>query len=194
VKIAISVLLLAPAMAACAVPVHALNPKPNVDLDRSDRSLGLQLDPAVHDQFVVHAEDGYKPMTVEHWHETLMNGFANGYGEAFTLAKGPSQGLVLEIAEAEPEMTRAAVNADSSAAATAVQIHFKARLRSANAVVCRSHGTVSSKKAVGMAWEIPNAVSSAIETMYEAIARDCFTGERGAASQQAAPGAGEASE
>ncbi len=109
----------------------------------------------------------------------MENGFNNAFDE-FNIAKSKKDArLTVYIKKADPvhEVTKAAVNqyGDMISAAVIVQITYQARLLDRNGnVLRRSSNTVTSKRASMRANEIPSLVGSAIESMYEVIAKDFF--------------------
>ena len=180
-SIALALFALAVPAAGCSMSVPLLNPKPNIDLDKSSQSMRLDLGTQVSDAFEIPPQNGIRDVKVEHWHQTLVNGFVNGYGDAFALTTQSGAGLSLEITEAQPELTPAAVSGYYGVVAAQAQVRYKARVLQAKGVVCRSNGTVISKTAVNDPSQVKDAVRSAVESMYEVIAKECFEGHGTAA-------------
>jgi hypothetical protein len=159
----------------CAPHVNVGNPRPNVDLPRSETSLALELDAAIPDTFKATSGGSSAPSTpVKEWRTTLERGFQNSFGPAFKTDGGKD--LVLHLVEVVLEVAPTTeVDAAGSAVGSEAQIRYKARLVDAQGnVVRRSVGTVSSKRPVARSVDATRVAESAVESMYEKIAEDLF--------------------
>jgi hypothetical protein len=173
--------------AGCVMSVPMLNPKPNVDLEKRSASMHIEFAPAVEDKFKIPPQNGMGAIEVTDWHQSLKNGLINGFGEAYTVMNGAPTQLTLEMSEATPELTPAAVSGYYGVVAANAQVRYKARVVANSQVVCRSNGTVISKTAVNNAQQVKDAVRSAVESMYEVISKECFEHPAAAATTASAP-------
>jgi hypothetical protein len=159
--------------AACATPkVEAGNPRPNVDLPRSARTLRLQLEPEVRDAFSTELSGVAIP--VSGWRSTLETGFRNAFSGAFTLSAKPADLTVL-VAEAELSFNATSFARNGRPISAEAQVRYKARLLDPQGgVVRRSAATVASKKSASAPDEATPVAAGAVESMYENIARELF--------------------
>ncbi|NTX07446.1 hypothetical protein [Myxococcus sp. CA040A] len=157
-------------VSGCTVYVKRGAPRPNIDLAEQQATLGLVLESAVRDHFVVSNEAASK-LDVDQWRGTLEDGFRVGFGSAFRLDATPAD-LKLQVLEAELSF---AVT-DASVAAVQAQIRYKARLVDAQGqVLKRSSGTVMSKRSAGLHRAATVLAANAVESLYEQISADFFT-------------------
>jgi hypothetical protein len=124
---------------------------------------------------------------VTEWRQSLTNGFINGFGEAYQVLNGAPTALTLEFSDAIPELTPAAVSGYYGVVAANAQVRYKARVLANSQILCRSNGTVISKTAVNNAQQVKDAVRSAVESMYEVIAKECFEHPAASAATAATP-------
>jgi len=156
------------------VKVKETNPRPNISIDSSDTntSLSLSIDDAIKDSFEVSVSKAQvglvssdTKMTVEGWRKSLEAGFQNGFKGFFKIEKSGSD-LIINI-----------TRADLSYPPT---ITYSASLvRKTGEVVKSTAGTASPVRSGGMQGsagevEMSPMAESAIEVMYEKIARDLF--------------------
>lgn len=160
------------ALVACARPeVLAGNPRPNIDLPRSTRTLRLQLQPAVQDVFV--ADLAGNKIPVSGWRSTLESGFRNAFSDAFQVAEKAD--LTIEVAEAELSFNGTSFDRMGRPISAEAQVRYKARLLDGSgAVLRRAAATVASKKSASSPQEATPVASGAVETMYEQLARELF--------------------
>lgn len=156
----------------CTVTVARLNPSPNLDLAPTSQSLSLQMEKAVQDSLVV----SFGPtaqLEVNDWRRSLEKGFTNAFKSSYALRKeGPSE-LTLQLVEVAPDLVFGSVSNDSGKATG--QIRYKARLLDAQGnIVKRLTGTARGHKDALYRDDIPLALQSALEAMYEEIAANFF--------------------
>jgi hypothetical protein len=164
------------AIVGCATPpkVGAGDPRPNVDLPRSEKSLALQFDRSIQDAFATEELASIAPIPVEGWRTTLERGFRNAFAGAFDLSN-PSAELTLVIVEAEPSFAGTSYTRRGRPVSAEAQVRYKARLVDRQGTVLRrSAATVASRKSASATADVTSIVAQAVETMYEQIARDLF--------------------
>ncbi|MFY0572725.1 hypothetical protein ACN28E_54090 [Archangium lansingense] len=156
----------------CTVTVAQLNPSPNLDLPPTSQSLSLKLEDAVSDSLVVPVGPAYAQMEVNDWRHSLERGFTNAFKNSHSLGNGPTE-LTLQLLEVHPGLILGSAGGENSKATG--QLRYKARLLDANGnIVKRLTGTaIGHKDALGRR-DIPLAIQSAVETMYEEIAASFF--------------------
>lgn len=182
VMVALAALLL---VSGCTVYVKRGAPRPNIDLAERQATLGLVLESAVRDHFVVSNEAAHD-LDVDQWRGTLEDGFRVGFGSAFRLDATPAD-LKLQVLEAE--LTFAVTDAVMSV--VQAQIRYKARLVDAQGqVLKRSSGTVTSKRSAGIYREATVLAANAVESLYEQISADFFNEQdKGGSDKKASDGA-----
>jgi lipopolysaccharide assembly LptE-like protein len=154
--------------------VGAGNPRPNVDLPKSDKSLGLQLEAGIQDAFSTEESGPIPPIPVDGWRTTLERGFRSAFADSFALSDRPSE-LTLVIAEATPSFVGTSYERFGRPVSAEVQVRYKARLVDRQGTVLRrSAATVASKRSASAAQEAASVAAGAVESMYERIARDFF--------------------
>jgi len=168
-------LFLALAALSCAHRApQALDPRPNIDLPSSPRTLRVAISPDVPDEFKTRG-GGTRAIKVRLWRTALENGFRNAFSEFFKVVPPDAPAdLTLEIAETDlrPAMV-------TSQAARAV-LRYKARLLDGSGqVLMRQAGEASSRGVVYQAWDFWQVEREAIESMYEEIAAKFFGANSG---------------
>lgn len=154
----------------CTVTVAQLNPSPNLDLAPSSQRLSLALEDAVRDSLVVPFGPGR--MVVNEWRLSLERGFTNAFKSSHSLGTGSTE-LRLQLLEVNPGLVFGSAGGESSKAAG--QVRYKARLLDANGnIVKRLTGTAVGHQEAIDRGEIPLALQSAVEAMYEQIAASFF--------------------
>jgi hypothetical protein len=153
----------------------AENPRPNLDLQPTGRSLGLRIAPEVEDAFRA-TGTGIRPIRVAEWRQTLKNGFANAFGGAFALvAEGEPADLTIEVAEAELRTESAAVSGYYGVVAIRAVVRYKVRLLGRNGeVLYRLAGEAGSKGAITSVFQFRQAVKDAAETFWETVGQKYF--------------------
>jgi hypothetical protein len=164
---------------SCALQVNLLNPKPNLYLNEEKEKLALVLADDIKDIFVVPKNNGVKQFNVTEWHNSLKQGFVNGFRDYYTIVDDKADaGLILELTRADFEFVPADVGAYwgvRSTFALNAQITFKAKLTAKNGeVINKNAGTAFSKSAGGDRAQFTKAAESSIESMYEIIGKELF--------------------
>jgi len=168
------------ALAGCAMNVQTVNPRPNVNIDKSAQTIALTLGTQVQNEFQLVNPIPIQKAAIHGWQQTLTNGFNNGFGDSYKVTdKLASADLVLTIKKADPEFALTAYttlrNGSMANAAFEARITYAADLATRDGkVVGRSAGTVRSKKTAMSSDEMPKSLESAVESMYEAIATEAF--------------------
>lgn len=183
------------------VRVGQLAPSPKIQLAKQESQLALEITAATPDRLRVES-DGFVTVEVAAFRQTLAAAFERGFGNAFLLAgsEGPGPRLVIEVRRLSFSTERPAEQAstiDAGHGAAVILTHggdsghrpakpprrpryavieFSAALHDGQAEVRRISGQASSQKIAGEnADAIGEAISSAVATMFELIARDLFT-------------------
>ena len=121
--------------AGCATPkVEAGSPRPNVDLPKSERSLRLQLEAAVRDEYGSELYGATIP--VSGWRSTLERGFQSAFAGAFKLSDKNAD-LTVVVAEAELVFAGTAYTRTGKPVSAEAQVRYKARLLDENGTVVR---------------------------------------------------------
>lgn len=159
--------------AACSAAPRksvAEDPKPNLDLPPTGRTLALRLGPEVLDAFKA-TGPGIRPIRVGEWRATLANGFRNAFGESFTLvAEGEPADLSIDVVEAELHTESAAVSGYYGVVAIRASVRFKARLLGRNGeVLYRLVGDAPSKGTITSVFQFRQLVKDAAETFWETV-------------------------
>jgi len=164
--------------AGCSLTMLSLgqaNPRPNVDIEESSRSVALELAESIQDDFEVPGQQGIVTLRVQDWRKTLEVGFKNGFSNSFDLDSGKSE-MKVQIKSADFVLVPSAVRADGRVVAMSAQVRYQARLLDGEGkVVRRSARTVSSKGITSDGGDLEVTAASAVESMYEAIAADFFS-------------------
>ena len=165
-------LLVLVSMSACSLKIRAGNPRPNIAIVPRDTTMALVIADRVADTFVIPQQNGIMGGSVQGWHTTLRSGFGNGFNDVFRLSEGPAD-TTMSIDVAELEFVPAAVSGYYGVIAVNAQVRFKATVTQGG-VKRRIAGTAVSKKSIANAAEATAGTVSAVESMYEAIARELF--------------------
>jgi hypothetical protein len=163
-------------LAGCStLHVGLLDPRPNVNLPKSQSTLSLRLGSRVEDVYTVPRENGVGPTEVNQWRASLAAAFKNAFGDSFSLA--PSDGdLVLEVQEAEIAMVPAAVTSGAAVVSGRAQIRYKAQLLDKSGKqLALTAGTVESKTTASSMSGASSIAKSAMESMFEDIVAQLFT-------------------
>jgi hypothetical protein len=173
-------------LSACMTTLHVgpLDPKPNVNLGKSQATLSLKLGDRVQDAYTVPRENGVGPTEVTQWRASLKAAFKNAFADSFTLADDGGD-LVLEVQEAEVAMVPAAVTSGATVVSGRAQIRYKAQLLDKSGkTLARAAATVESKTTASSMSGASSIAKSAMETMFEALVDQLFSqgGKGGAQS------------
>ena len=156
-----------PLLAGCAMDIPHVDPAPNIALTPQSKSLGLSLGEGVDNELKV---DGCgSGLAVHAWHESLQNGFTNGFRKAFPAAASPD--LVLRIDQARVECR------NSWHEHQPIQIQYAITLLGRDGSQRRYAG-VASRAGVGDIQNDLDAVylslAASIDDMYEQLAKELF--------------------
>lgn len=138
--------------------------KPNINLKKSNQTLGLKIGDGVKDAWQAPGEGGAAALDVSAWTTSLTTAFAVAFEQAFTIKQGDSD-LVLEVQEADVKLVPG----------SKAQVRYKAKLvdRGGKELALTS-GSADSKTTCDSGGCVPAVVGSAVETMYEQIAEKLF--------------------
>jgi len=162
----------------CFSSVAVVQPHPNVVFAQSStKSLLLRIQKSVPDQFGQAFSDTFAP-PVEGWHESLANGFRNGFAGYFAhTPANTAPDLRLELERAELQWARLGQVWVSS-------VIYRARLVDQDGrTLAVASGTAASKTTWTAGTPLEPCVASSVETMYEELSDKLL--RRGAAPQQA---------
>jgi hypothetical protein len=197
----LAAILIAVLLLGCAIQVGHGYPKPNVDLSPREVRLGISFAPEVADELTVTTQ-GLRPIQIREWHGTLMQGFLGAFDESFELVdKKPHYRLVFVSTSIEAAPT--AVSMYAGAVAITALVRYKVRLVAADGrVLARLAGTADAKRSSVSPDDVGPMIDTAVETMYEQIAKEIFidgnvlppAGPAGASAPDAKTGKGAASE
>jgi len=141
-------------------------------LPKTERTLRLQLEPAVRDAFGT--ELSAVTIPVNGWRTTIERGFRNAFADAFRLSDQTAD-LTVVVAEAELSFAATSYARNGRPISAEAQVRYKAGLvDQQGAVLRRSAATVASKKSAGAPDEATPVAAMAIESMYEQITRELF--------------------
>ena len=159
-----------------SLTIPKMNPNPNVNLPSNDKkmSLSLDIDQSIKSSFAVtHRPPGMVPVQMEMWRESLETGFKNGFKDYFKIETSKSASdFTITLLRADYDIVTTAVDQRGNTVAGTAQITYKATLnKKTGEVIKRSAKTVQAKKSGG--WDL-SIGESAVETMYEEIAKDFF--------------------
>ncbi len=160
-------------LAGCSLKIHAGNPRPNIAIATRDSTMALVIADQVANDFAFRQQNGIMGGSVQGWHTTLRAGFSNGFSDAFQLREAPAE-TTMSIDVAELEFVPAAVSGYYGVVAVVAQVRFKATVTQGG-VKRRVAGTAVSKKSIASRNEVTAGTVSAVESMYEAIARELFS-------------------
>jgi hypothetical protein len=176
---ALAAVLCATQLCACAgtIAVKTGNPRPNINLGKSDQKMKLDLAEGVRDAFKQPGSNTMAPFEMTGWRGTLKNAFKNSFGNFYAVVDDGAD-VTLQVEEAELSFVPAAVEQGGNTVAIRAQVRYRANVVDATgAVVKRLAGTVESKQAVSDRDAVGRAADSAVETMFETIANEAFTGK-----------------
>ena len=164
----------------CALKVTKMNPKPNISINETKMKIMLEIDASIKDTFEIPAKGGISKIKVVGWRESLKSGFNNGFGEYYSIVENKSEAdLILEIKKADIEFSAtsyiATSNTSSKINSVKALITYKAKLvNKTGETIGQSANTSVSKNPINNSRYCTDAVSSAVESMYELIAKDVF--------------------
>lgn len=106
--------------------VHALYPRPLLDITPQQRTLALVISPSIRDAFEIPEQGSLTSVAVDDWHRSLSNGFVNGPGHFFPpTPRGALPDLQLVLLAAELDYIPVAMNGHGGARA---RVRYLARL------------------------------------------------------------------
>jgi hypothetical protein len=155
-----------------------LNPTPNIDIEPIKERIFLEFDESIKDTFWEYHSD-LKPLEVSSWLASLQNGFNNAFKE-FNIVHSKNQAqLILKMYDANPTRTILTVSQSDvkflNTVLVGCQITYKVRLLNARGeILKRASGTANAKRSGTLKYENDQIMASAIESMYETIAKDFF--------------------
>lgn len=155
-----------------------LTPIPNIDIDPIKEGIFLELDESVKDTFWEYHSD-LKPLEVSSWRKSLENGFNNAFKEFNIVHSKDKAQLILKMYDANPTRTILTISQSDvkylNTVLVGCQITYKVRLLNARGeILKRATGTVNSKRSGSLKYENDQIMASAIESMYETIAKEFF--------------------
>ena len=173
-----------------AMKVTELNPKPNIAINNHKEKIFLLIDENnIQDDFVAPAQNGTPKTKISKWHTSLIKGFNNGFGEFFTIVDDPSQAdFILKLSKMDMEWMAASYKtvvsgggglsnqSSTSPNSFRAQITFKAQLINNHdgEIMKQCAATAVAKKVATRSKEVNPATASALESVYEIIAKDLF--------------------
>jgi hypothetical protein len=161
--------------------VHEAQPRPTVSLCETSvlpvcPPLALVVAPSIPDSYEKPPKHPIYAIRVEHWHATLEAAHRNTFAPYFRVT-GPRDplGLAIELLEVDFELVPTATFLASKVTGVRTQLRYKARLVDGRGeVLATSAASVSSKESIDDPERTTDNVASALESMYEQIARDLF--------------------
>lgn len=162
----------------CAFEIHAMNPRPNVNLPTSNQTLALRIGSSIPDTFVTPTANNVWGGRFDGFHTSLERGFRGAFGESFKTAELESADLILAIAELEPTFvpTAVAVNgygAVMGPAAATAELRYKVNLLDRRgSVLGRASGTIRGKRSFLDRGGAQYSVQSALEELFEKVAQE----------------------
>jgi hypothetical protein len=158
-----------------AVKIRLLDPHPMVDIQGSNSSISLQIDPSIPDSFVIPQQNGITAVPVVQWHQSLKNGFRNGPGKFFTPTDAIGDKNIVLASLALDYVTTAVYTSGVNvvgAAAGVARIRYMARLTDKSGkVLGRCQGEVFSTNAWTTAGGSSSTCTEALEAMYVDITK-----------------------
>jgi hypothetical protein len=153
-------------VASCGVTVGPQNPHPDIPAAPQQRSVRLVLGPGIADHLSLPDNN----LEVREWRRTLNAAFQNGFAKAYRLASAADADLTLTLDEVHVKLGYFETGN--------VQIEYRATVTGKD-VLPREEGGVAAKTHGGItgSWGgmIGGDLSSAVEAMYEGIAKDLPT-------------------
>jgi hypothetical protein len=161
-RFALLALSLSMLLPACALEVYEGNPRPNVP-SSTPLSAQLLIAPSVPDTHVIPGDGDVRDVSVQKWHSTLARGFQAAFNPS-------GKDMALALDRADLRFVPAAVTAQRGTAAVRAQITYKGKLLKGTKELVSFAGTAEAKSATASLDGLTANASSAVETMYEAIA------------------------
>lgn len=164
----------------CTIPIKYVQPKPNIDLAQGNYKLELDISKKIKSTFETKSKNGVKGASVEFFRESLKAGFESGLSEFF---QGKSKRVLLlrmvELAFIPASMVTSVSGTDgntyssTSVGSIYVVIQYQARVFDGKTkkVIARISGRAQSKSSAVSNDDANEAVKTAIEVMYEQIAK-----------------------
>jgi hypothetical protein len=160
----------------CAMQIGVLNPKPELNIPKTDQTLKLVINDKIENSFLIPEYSGIKTSEVENWHTSLQNGFKNGFNGFFKIDQNNSNpALTLKLLETNLKFVPTSVSGYNNTTVLNVEIEFKAELlNDKNEELNVFEGTAKSEKTINVKGQETEAVENAIENMYQMIAAKFF--------------------
>jgi len=160
----------------CSLKVMQMDPKPNISINESDKSIALVLNDRIEDMYVIPENRGIKKADVEGWRNSLRAGFENAFGDYYEVKKDENEAdLILILKRAEIEFSPTSVSTNVGVTSLETHLTFNAQLKGGDGkTVGRLAKTANSKGSITDPDHVTDNVESAIESMYELIAEDMF--------------------
>ena len=160
----------------CSMQVGLLNPKPKLDIPKSDQSLQLIIDNAVKNSYLIPEYSGIKNSKVTNWRASLKNGFDNGFNNFYKIRQNNTNSdFILKLSQADLKFIPASLSGYNNTTVLNVEIKFKAVLLNNNDEKLNSIDDIAvSEKTINVKGQEADAVGNAIENMYQTIAIKMF--------------------
>jgi len=180
VFISLSLLMLTNLGLCQSLKVTTVNPRPNVNIDRSNQTIALSFGTQILDEFRIDSGKGLKKTDVVGWFQTLKNGFKNALSDSYKVIDDKATAdIILTITRAEPLLNFGSftkqISERISSGTVITQINYAANLEYKDSNLNqRTSGTAVSKKGILRPKEANKVFQDAVESMYEAIIADLF--------------------
>ncbi len=160
----------------CALQTGTLNPKPALNMSEQNKTLALLLGDSIPNEFLIPAYSGIKKSKVTHWHQSLNNGFRNGFQDYFRPVKaGAKPEYTLKLEKTELALTPSTLGGYNTTTVLNASLKFRASLLDAEGKTLRRiSGIAKPDKPIRRIGEGNEAIKEAIENMYVLIARKFF--------------------
>ncbi len=172
-KISILIAISALIFQGCALQTGVLNPHPDTNLVKTGKTIKQVLGEGVKNSFLIPEYNGIKNSKITDWHQTLTNGFENGFRKFYVIEKNNSTtDLTLKISKTDIKFIPVTLSGYNSSTVLKVQINFSAALFNKDGKeISKTDTSVFSKNTINCKGKEKEVVNDAVEKMYELIAK-----------------------
>jgi hypothetical protein len=164
----------------CSMTIKVLNPTPNVNIPETKSKIYLSFDGKVADHMEPVTINGRIWCHILDWHKTLQNAFNNSIGEYTKVTENKEDAdYVLEIKKTEIDYETVSYVSNgiyTTSSSYVIHLTYNASLynKAGEKIATSTHTTFSKKNFMSGTINFTNGVQSAIESMFELIAKDIF--------------------
>jgi len=170
----------------CSLKVNQINPKPNLFIKKSSKTIAIVFDTSIKNNFTIPPQNGIEKIKVKKWKDSLTRGFKNGFSIFYKIVDDPTKSdLILLLKgtdiffEPDPNEYNSDLFFENDLVLSIIpKIKFSAVLLNKQRKPLKTiNETAIAKNPITGEFQTSKGVKSAVESMYEKIAKKLFQGQ-----------------